>query len=390
MSISQKMEELRPYIDVDGLDAFKELRTIILPYEPEFQLERFQAAMLDEVSDDALHEMLDQLEISTARYTRVSPERRRTFKTDLLRYFTYCHQFIDKDMREVLCEYIDLYYKIFSTSKKICGLPNYTCSVPGCPGKFDDGEQIICLTCGGHRTLCKNSPVTNGRCRRIKVHGGQKITGSLNDKAKKFGRVTLYEESLNGELRDMFVEAVTDPNYLSVAPEMGALATRSAQLMGEIGDTDYIAIAASAQQSIRKMRKAYSEQDYSVILDESRELENLLTSVANDKRRWDEIAALSGRLGRLVEVERKRLVEEQKMITVQEMYLLQQETLGHIRDSASIVAAEIVKMINKNGVINTRSIRQMFLTTLHGVLKGDIDAGHYLEDGTETVVIDAE
>jgi hypothetical protein len=184
----------------------------------------------------------------------------------------------------------------------------------------------------------------------------------------------------------MYVEAVTDPEYLSVAPEIGALAARSAELMRDIGDTDYVAVAAKTRQAIKALKKSAKDDDIHGMLFAADEIEEQLTAVADDKRRWDEIAALSGRLGRLSESERKRIIEAQKVITVQEMFTIQQETLTQIRDAFAIVASGVVKWIDRGKEVDQPHLRQYMLRTLHKVMQGDLDLEKSLKDDQPLII----
>jgi hypothetical protein len=394
MSISQKIDELRVYVEPGGHETLRDLEELINPYDPIIQAKHLSEVLFEDLSDETIHNLLDELETSTARYSRPDPQRFHSFKTDISRYFSNCHTFVDKDMRVAVMEYLKLFDKVFGEPKKICGLPRFSCHDSNCLANIPEPDMAFCPECGNYRALCKNKPTRNGRCSRVIIHGGMNISGPLNGMLKRenFGRVSIYEQSLSGELQRMYVEAVTDRNYLSVAPEMGALSSRMGELMSQIGDTDYLNVAASARQAVRRMRKALAEEDYFSVVDAASELDDLMTGVADDKRRWDEIASLTGRIGRLSETERKRLIEEQKMITIQEMYLLQQETLGNIRDAVGIVASEIMKAIKGKRNIKEKDVRQLFLSTLHGIMKGNISVDYYLPSGSDedTVIIDGD
>ncbi len=390
MSVVQKIKELEAVVGPESVPLLEELREMVLPYDPSVQLKALTDAVLSKEpeNDELLRDLVDKLHTSTASYLRPRPDRFNSFKKDLLRYFDYCHDFINKGMYRALFEYTLLYAKIFYEPKKICGVIRHNCHVKECDGVFKSIDQTTCNVCGEYRPLCRALPSPNGRCHR---HGGSEISGALNAGKKSLGRVGLYEKSLNGELRGMYVEAVTDINYISVAPEIGALAARSGQLMSEIGDTDYLAVATGVQQAVRKMREAIDKEEYWQIKEEGEVIGGLLNGVVDDKRRWDEIAALSGRLGRLAETERKRLIEEQKMITVQEMYMIQQETLANIRDAASVVAASLVKAIRNDREIKQSKIRHLFLTSLHASMKGELNTDYYLADSEkEPVIVDQD
>lgn len=381
MSITLIIERLQDHIDEEGLDILKELSKAVLPYDPDSLLEKISGVVLSgEENPDYLHDLVDKLHTSTARYGRPEPEHARSFKTDLKRYFHGLHFFVDAGEFGPLAEYLQMYHDIFSEPKAICGSIHRTCQNRDCLVSYNDPERIICSECGVYRGLCKNSPKENGRCH---LHGGNARSGPLMDQTKQPGRAALYRQSLNGDLERMFVEAISDKNYLSVAPEMAVLASRTSQLMTEIGDVDYLAVQAQVQQLSRKLRQSILEEEYYDAESYAADIERLLSEVVGDKRRWDEIASLTGRLGRLAESERKRLIEEQKMITVQEMYLIQQETLMQIRDMASVVAAELVASIRSGELFKQNEIRNLILTTLHKATKGELNTSRYLLDGGE-------
>lgn len=380
MSISQIITDLAVYSPPEGRLILEELAAILLKYAPEYQLDQLKEALESgDYDKNYVHQLIDDLQVATAQHRKPEARRYQSFKTDMKRFFDLSHAFIDLDRPESVIVFLGRYNDIFGGSKKYCSRVLIRCSKKGCDGRFTSLDQFLCTECGATRDLCRKPATSNGRCNGS-GHKGNLLPGPLNDRFSTPGRAKIYSESLQGELQEMYIEAVTDPDYLSVAPEIGALAARSAELMRDIGDTDYVAVAAKTRQAIKAMRKAANEDNISAMLYAADNIEAQLTAVADDKRRWDEIAALSGRLGRLSESERKRIIEAQKVITVQEMYTLQQEMLTQLRDAFGIVASGVVSWVENGKPLEQPRLRQYMLQTLYKIMQGDLDLEKSLKD----------
>jgi hypothetical protein len=386
MSISQQITDLALVSQPEGRLILEELSLVLLKYSPEYQRDQLlEALQAGDYKKSDIHQLIDDFQVATAQHRKPPPRRYQSFKTDIKRYFELSHVYVDLDQPETVISFVERYNDIFSTPKRYCSHIMLGCAKKGCGGKFTSLDQFLCTECGTPRDLCRRPPAGNGRCVGI-GHKGAIVSGPLNDRFTTPGRAKIYGESLQGELQEMYVEAVTDPEYLSVAPEIGALAARSAELMRDIGDTDYVAVAAKTRQAIKALKKSAKDDDIHGMLFAADEIEEQLTAVADDKRRWDEIAALSGRLGRLSESERKRIIEAQKVITVQEMFTIQQETLTQIRDAFAIVASGVVKWIDRGKEVDQPHLRQYMLRTLHKVMQGDLDLEKSLKDDQPLII----
>jgi hypothetical protein len=388
MSISQKITDLALYSPPEGQAIIEEIAQILEKYAPEYQLDRLKEALeAGDYEKEDIHRLLNDLETATAQHRRPERANYQSFKTDVQRFFGLSHVYIDLDKPEGVLNFLERYNDIFSWPKRYCSRVLARCTKKDCDGRFHSLDQYLCTECGTPRDLCRRAPMQNGRCMGSGHQGGF-VSGPLHPNFKTPGRAKIYGESLQGELQEMYIEAVTDPDYLSVAPEIGALAARSAELMRDIGDTDYLTIAAKTRQAIKALRKASNEDNPTGMLMAANKIEDQLTAVADDKRRWDEIAALSGRLGRLSESERKRIIEAQKVITVQEMYALQQEMLMQVRDALAIVASGVIRWIEKGSPLEQPRLRQYMLKTLHRTMQGDIDLEKSLKND-EPLILEA-
>ena len=375
------MKSLIPHISPEGLEIFEDIRKEVSRYVPEYQWEKLRQALALEEDEETLLEIVDRLQLSTSYFIDPSMDRYHTHKTDLMRYFDLCERFIKMgrpDGVELLMPY---YQSVFRDPKKICAHIRTTCTNrPDCEGKFTSIDQLICAKCDTPRTICHMPPESFGRCTRVGTHGSAKLARSIFKDGAVPGRARMYGRNMQGELREMYIEAMTDPDFLSVQPEISALATRSGQLMKDLGDTDYLAISTGIRQSVKKMHKAASEEDLGGMIIAAVDIEEHLNAVADDKRRWDEIASIAGRLGRLSETERKRIIEAQKVITVQEMYVIQQETLANVRDAIAVVAAKVHRAMERGEIIGQPKIKRMMLGTLHSAMQGDLNTDRLLQD----------
>lgn len=378
MSTSQKMKDLVPYIAPEGMELYQGIQREIYRYLPEYTWENLKRAIEDGADKARIGELLDELQVNTANYIDPNLDRYATFKHDLMRYFDLCHRFTDMDRRDGLILLVEYYREVFREPKRICAHIRTTCTNTQCDGKFTAMDQLICEKCDTPRTVCHIPPASHGRCVRVSTHGSNRLANTIFKDGAIPGRARIYGRNMQGELRDMYIEAMQDPEFLSVQPEIAALATRSGQLMKDLGDTDYLAVSTKIKQAIKRMRKAAGDDDIFKMLTAATEIQEQLTAVADDKRRWDEIASISGRLGRLSETERKRIIEAQKVITVQEMYVLQQETLASVRDALAIVATRVYNLMEKGGIMSQPKLKRYMLGVLHGVIRGDVDTEHLL------------
>lgn len=368
MSISQEIASLAEHLPQEKWDLLNRAIVIIEKNEPDSAADVLTTALLEyETDTDYLSELVDVLERTLAKHHRPKLSQTHAFKTDMKRFFPLLRRFIDDHEWEAAIAVMDFYPHVFNPNgKTLCGtkLTNCRNMIEGekCGTNFPNPQSSYCSICGTPRRLCKLTPKENGRCR---FHGGNQVHAG---NGKMSGRLKVYGESLSGRLQEMYIDSITDPDYLSVAPEISALATRNAQLMSEIGDTDYMVIATGLNQALAHIEKGIVEGKPGEIEYGASEIRAHLNTAVDDYRRWDEIGKLSSRLGRLTESERKRIVDAQQMITIQEMYMLQQELLSNIRDAAAAAANYVWNRLDR--LDSSVSIRNAFLRELQEYMGG--------------------
>jgi len=375
MSTSQEIAELAAKLPEEDWDLLDKAVVLLERYDPDAAADALRWALFElDLDTEHVLELVDNLERALARYHRPLLEESQAFKTDMKRFFQYMRGFL-KDYEYLAAQEIMGFYEgMFAPAgKKVCGSLIKQCraTIDGenCRTPYAGPGIMYCPKCGVARRFCNRTPIASGRCG---VHGGKHIVGAFRDGKKASGRLKVYGEMLNGQLREMYIEAVTDENYLSVAPEIAALAARNAQLMSQMGDTDYMVIAAGMGRAVAEIESALAEDNFARIHLATIDIKELMGSAIDDYRRWDEFGKITTRIGRLTDAERKRIVDAQQSISVQEMYMLQQEMLVGIRDAAT-AAANYIWTLALNGKLENSSpvrIRNEFLREMQGQMAG--------------------
>jgi hypothetical protein len=168
---------------------------------------------------------------------------------------------------------------------------------------------------------CKQPALPNGRCR---FHGGHSLAGiaSPNFKTGK------YSKYLPARLAERYHEARSDPELLALRDEISLVDARLEDLIrrvdtGESGEAWGIAAGAFAA-----LRKAITDQNTADMLLALDTLGKVINRGMSDYAAWGEIGSQLEQRRRLVESERKRLVDMAQVITSERAMLL----IGAITD----------------------------------------------------------
>lgn len=393
MSFSQKIDALVPHVDPEGLLLLKEIGRELTHYLPDQKYNLVMEALDlgEDLNPESLEYVIDELEMAVARYFRPSITQMNAYRRDMKTFFSNVRYLFERDRIDGIRQYMGYFPKIFTPGGKLaCGARVRVCNE--CEYKFNDPEPAICPECDRPRRLCSIRPNTNGRCI---YHGGNTLGGQLVNKLKSAGRARMYAHSLNGRLQEMFIEAMTDPEYLSLAPEISALATRAADLLGKLDDTDYMVIATGINRARRNIEKYIKEEKPEKVMYEAQEILRLIDKDSDSSRRWEEFSQVAMRLSKIAESERRRAVEAQHTITAQQMFAIRQETLVYIRDAATFASARVYRMIQEGEAdkIKPIKIRNEFLFSLKQYMDGDrkpkVDDDALMIEG-EIEIVDSE
>ena len=162
---------------------------------------------------------------------------------------------------------------------------------------------------------CTQPAMQNGRCR---MHGGKHPKG-LASPHYKTGKYSRY---LPARLTARYEEAVSDPALLELRGDIALTDARLADLLSRV-DTGESGALWQALQALRLDVITYKRAGDTVKMAEA--LNALLDTIGQahaDYRAWAEIGAVLDQRRRLVESERKRMVEMQQTLTVEKAMLL--------------------------------------------------------------------
>lgn len=191
-------------------------------------------------------------------------------------------------------------------------------------------------------TPCKRAPMPNGRC---KLHGGASLSGMASP-VYKHGR---YSKHLPTRLAERYGEAQTDSDLLALRDEVALTDARLADVLGRVDQGETGELWKEAGKALAELVEVIDAPGArrSAIT----RLRDLLTRGVADWAAWDEVGKLLEQRRRLVESERKRLVEMQQTITAERAMLLIGAIAGiiqtHVTDRAllSAISADIGKLV---------------------------------------------
>jgi hypothetical protein len=201
--------------------------------------------------------------------------------------------------------------------------------------------------CGAKKkdgTPCRMSPMPNGRCR---LHGGKSLAGIASPLFKD-GR---YSRFLPARLGPRYDEARADGELLALREDIALTDARLGDLLSRVDTGESGALWRSlmaAREDLLARRKAGDTVGQIAALNQ---IVELIAEGHADYRAWGEVAAVLDQRRRLVESERKRLVEMQQMISSERMMVLLGAVVGviqeHVRDRAILsgITTGIQKLI---------------------------------------------
>lgn len=168
--------------------------------------------------------------------------------------------------------------------------------------------------CGAKRRdggTCTQPAMANGRC---KMHRGGAKTG-LAAGNYKHGR---YSKVLPKRMLERYNAAVTDPELLNLSAEIAVVDSRLSDLLIRVESGDAGEIWDKLSKAKDKYRDASIKADIPEMGAQLDAMIRLIERGAQDVAAWREIHATLEQRRRLVESERKRLVEQEQMLTLHE------------------------------------------------------------------------
>lgn len=164
-------------------------------------------------------------------------------------------------------------------------------------------------------TRCKRAAMPNGRCH---LHGGKSLSGVAHPNFKT-GR---YSKYLPARLAGRYQEAAQDPNLLALREDIALLDSRIAEVVSRLTTGESGGAWKAVRAAYENMLLAKSTGDPQLFAASLNNLGDTIQSGYGDEESWIEISILLQQRRKLVESERKRLVDMQQMITAEQAMIL--------------------------------------------------------------------
>lgn len=146
------------------------------------------------------------------------------------------------------------------------------------------------------------------------MHGGKTLSG-IASPTWVHGRTSKY---LPARMREAYQASMEDKELLALRHELSVTDARIADLYQRVDTGESGKLWLRSREVLQNLRKALATQDPKKTTESIIELDELIRHGASDYSAWDEIHTLFELRRRLVETERRRLVDMQNMITAEQ------------------------------------------------------------------------
>ena len=150
-------------------------------------------------------------------------------------------------------------------------------------------------------------------------HHGGKSPGGMAQPAYKHGR---YSKYLPARLMERFQQASDDPDILALRDDIALVDARLADLLGRVDSGESGEAWSQASAAFRALQGGMAKGDTPAMLAAINDLDSVIRRGLGDYAAWREVGILLDQRERLVRSERRRLVEMQQTMTVEQAMLL--------------------------------------------------------------------
>lgn len=178
-------------------------------------------------------------------------------------------------------------------------------------------------------TRCKNN-ASVGRT-VCHIHGGKTPVG-IAAPTYKTGR---YSKYLPDKLASRYETAVNDPTLLELNHEIALLDSRLSSLLERIDTGEAGLMWGSVAKLWADLTAAIKQQDKLKQVETSLKIDTLIKQGHDDYQAWNEIQNTIEQRRKLVESERKRLVEAQQYVTAVQAMTMIGNVLAIIKDNVT-------------------------------------------------------
>lgn len=193
-------------------------------------------------------------------------------------------------------------------------------------------------------TPCRMAAMPNGRC---KLHGGKSL-GGMAAPALKHGR---YSKYLPERMLDHYHQAAEDATLLELRADIALVDTRLADVLRRVDTGESGKLWTRAAETFENFRGAGQNVEQARLALE--QLGELLRRGQGDWAAWEEVSRLLEQRRRMVESERRYLVEQNQMISRDQAMLLIGALTTVIRehvtdrDTLTAISSDFNRLLNR-------------------------------------------
>lgn len=169
----------------------------------------------------------------------------------------------------------------------------------------------------------------------------------------KHGR---YSKYMPTRLLNRYAEAIDDPELLAMKEDIGLIDARIADVLGRVDTGEAGLTWKTLKTTYSDFKDAMRLHDGDRMAVDMQEIEKLLGKGYGDYVAWSEVTSLLEQRRRLVESERKRLVEMKQMITVEDTLSLIMRITNVIKETITDpaiqhrIGRELISILSAGGV----------------------------------------
>ena len=160
------------------------------------------------------------------------------------------------------------------------------------------------------------------------THGGRTPQGIALPQTKT-GR---YSKHLPTRMLAMYEEAKADPELLALTDEIGVIDARMVDLLKRVDTGESGATWAALRKTYRAYQDALAKPDIGEMKVQLSHMGDLITEGIAEEAAWQDIRSCLEQRRRLVESERKRLVEMQQLVSADQAMLMVRSLVASVRE----------------------------------------------------------
>lgn len=193
---------------------------------------------------------------------------------------------------------------------------------------------------------CKSWAMPNGRCR---MHGGKNKKGIAAGRFKD-GR---YSKYMPERLLERYGNALSDPAMLEQRNEIALMEARIIELVESIdsgGSTYFVRELYKAWRAFRKFAQTGKQEEAQEMI---YSLDEMITAANAQTGIWFDIQNALEMRRKLVESERKRIIEAQEYVMIQDAMALAQALVSsinkHVKDDRTkqLIQSDLIAIYNR-------------------------------------------